>query len=80
MSQPLFYVKLRDNFRDKIRETREPGFFQDFINPYKEAAGRLQMERVYPVVEVPSTQDIIVLDDQGLPFRTSNHLFKFTEH
>lgn len=77
-NDPFFYVQLRDNFRERIQETGQASIFEDMKDPYREAAGRLRMERVYPVVGVPSNRDLVVLDDQGLPFRTSSNLFKFT--
>ncbi|MDA3850078.1 MAG: hypothetical protein PF447_02280 [Spirochaetaceae bacterium] len=78
MNQTLFYVELRDNFRDKIQENRQPGFFEELENPYLQAAGRVSIHRKYPVVEVPTQMDIIILDDQGIPFRSPSSLYKYS--
>lgn len=76
---PLFYVELRDNFSEKIKESREPSFFDNSSDPYLLAAGRIHRKKEYPVIDVPTQSDIIILDDQGLPFQVSSSLFKYSQ-
>lgn len=75
----LFYVQLRDNFSEKIEESRAPGIFSNSDDPYLAAEAHLKHGSVYPVVKVISPTEIEILDDQGLPFQTPSSLYKFCE-
>ncbi len=77
---PLFYVQLRDNFAEECSKRKDlPSFPGMDDDPYLEAREQLTPGRTYPVLEVPSSDEILILNDRGVYYKVNNHLFKFTE-
>ena len=76
--KPLFYVTLPDDFEEKCSESGG-GLFLDLDDPYKEAARRLTIGKVYPVMEVSDDDSLVLVDDSGRLFKINSRMVKFSD-
>jgi hypothetical protein len=76
--EPLFYVTLPDDFEEKCSESRG-GLFFDIEDPYKEAAQRLTIGKVYPVIEVSHDDSLVLVDDSGHLYKINSRMVKYSD-
>ena len=75
-----FYVTLKDDFKERCRETETGLLFDDLENPYSDAKQRLTPGRVYPVMGISEDgRHLVVIDDQGRPWNAHTGLFKYAD-
>lgn len=76
----FFYVTLKDDFKDRCRETEAEMLFDDLENPYSDAKGRLTPGKKYPVMGIcDDGRRLVVIDDQGCPWNALTGLFKYAD-
>ena len=75
-----FYVTLKDDFIDRLRENESRSLFEELENPYLDARERLTPGKIYPVLGVTDEgRQLTVIDDHGHPWTAVTGLFKFAE-
>jgi hypothetical protein len=75
-----FYLTLKDDFIDRVRENESRSLFDELENPYLDARERLTPGKIYPVMKVTDEgRHLTVIDDQGHPWTAVTGLFKFAE-
>ncbi len=79
MTEPLFYVRLRDDFDAALEARGKSPCFPGMEDPALEVSHHVSTGRVYPVMQVRGSHCLMILDDTGFLYEAPREFFKFAE-